>query len=639
MSQAYSFAADAGGIGDGATDNSAAFNRLGADLLNSGATVVVVPGVYLFDHSLCLNSFRNIPKLRIVGYGATFQNTYVGQNGNGKRSWPLAYNVVLPTANSFLIAQTVIGSNQIRCLNPSDAANAIPGEKISIISLDEQYFGYPFNPDQFESAGVLSSDTSTGIILLDRNVRWLHRTDFPDGNANVATFPCGKARFWRMNVPTAGAPGGIVSWDIGHIYEGMQINPTLPGGVDSGVAHYQTFSGRSVRWINCSMPGISPTIIEKAVCQGCKFVDFSEPDKMVDFLDLDDCTTDQPGIGFQSSSTNHVRIRGGRYGGVNTGSAKYVEIVGAEIGTLSYGNTYGCARTVSVRDSVVRAITNPASDLTGGSNQSIDGVNASYIAGGTFAVLKAGTQATHWGLIPGTMLNVATAGGLFSGDVGTGALRQLREDATNFYFDTTLNWQTWPPWAGTVLRFLRCGAIRFDNVTGCDDARTASLAGKLGLREWEILHAVFGGTSATGGNFSTSKWCGSISQLIVNVVQASTVASSKFFINSSMLPNTTFTGAQTLSLGIDVTSRVSRTIDFLAFTNRQAADTLTFGGSPVTALPASQIIQSLGWGLTANSGALVELTVRFDTGLYGKQNTIQFDAGGNSIMNVTGMLL
>lgn len=432
-----------------------------------------------------------------------------------------------------------------------------------------------------------------------------------------------------------------MSWDIGHIYEGMQINPTLPGGSTTDAAHYQTFSGRSIRWINCSMPGISPTLIEKAICQGCEFVDFSEPDKMIDFLDLDDCTTDQPGIVFQSSSTNHVRIRGGRYAGVNTGTAKCVEIIGAEIGTLSYGNTYGCARTVSVCDSVVRSITNPSADVLLGSNQIIDGVNASYIGGGTFAVLKTGNQATHWGLIPGTMLNVATTGGLFSGDVGTGALRQLREDATNLYFDTTLNWQTWPTWAGTLLRFFRCGAIRFDNVTGCDDARTASLASKLGLREWEILHAIFGATGATGGNFSTSKWGGSITKIEINVVQASLVAGARFLFNSTMVPNTTFTGSQTVSLNIDATSRALRTIDLATAWSgsKQASDTATFGGSPVTALPAAQTIQSLGWGLTANSGALIELTARFDTGLYGKQNTLQFDAGGNSIMNVAGMLL
>lgn len=617
-----------GFTGDGKTDNSAAWNSFSAwaSSQSSGVVLRFVPALYNFDHSLCLNCLNNIANLRIVGYGSTFQNTYVGLNGNGRRAWPLAFNQIVPATSSYLINQTNPGDTSFSTITPGDAANIAPGSMVLLASLDVQYFGYPWNPHLVDYVRVLS--VANGVSQTDRAIKWQHRPDFPDGPGLPPTvWPCGKARVWVLNQPT-------LSWDFEHIYEGMQINQPLAGGTQSG-AQYITISGRKVRFVNAVMQGISPTLIERVEFHGCRFTSGGEPDKLIDEAVFDDC--EGPALFWQSSSVNRVRVRGGRYDVYNIGAAKVTDLDGVDIGTLSYGNTYGVSHRASVRGGFVRAISNPSSDLFAGTELVVDGINVSY-ANGSFAVLKAGTQLTHWGLVPGAWFNIATVGNGFSSDVGSGVLLSISEDATNVYYATTLSPALWPSWAGTLVRATKCGDYRFYNVTGCDDARTASRANSLGLREWELLEATLAGTSATGGAFSLSKWGGAIIEITVIVRQASALAGSVFIINSEMVSNSTFTNQQLMTLTIDATTPGKRVISPTTWTNQAQADTLKFGGASATVLPAGQIITGLSWGKTANSGGVVELQIRFDTGMYGKPIILQTDASGNQIANTTGMI-
>lgn len=613
-----------GFVGDGKTDNSAAWNSFSswARLQTSGVVIKFSPGVYNFDHSKCLNFLQNIKFLRMIAYGAVFQNTYSGgaANGGAARSWSIAGNGI-SASSAWLIQQTTIGATSFSLVNASDAANISVGDLLLATSRDIQYYGYPPNADLLEFWRVASVDFINNVIGIDRQIRWEHRTDYPE----VATspFPCGKARVWAMSW------GGITG-DIDHTYEGMSILQA-PNGTA-----YQTATGRKIRYLNCpALVGPSPTVIEDIEYENCGFLTAGEPDKLIDHAGFVRCWG--PSLGWQSSSVNRVRLVSPRLGGYNIGTAKVTDITDPDIGMLSYGNTYGAARRASIRGGFVRAIQNPAADLTGGTNQNVDGVNVSF-ANGTFTILKAGTQLTHWGLIEGLTCNLASTATGFSGDIGSGVVTALRDDAANVYVDTTLPFATLPPWASGAVRFSRTGDIRFYGVTGCDDARHASYANSLGLREWEILTALFANTTATGGAFSLNKWCGSITEITVNVRQASALAGAVFMLNSYMVSASTLSNQQEMTLKIDVTTAGKRVLSQAAWTNQAAADALTFGGVNAKVLPAAQLITGLSWGLTAKASPIIELKIKFDTGMYGKPIVLQADASGNLIANVTGSI-
>lgn len=624
----FDFVRDFGGVGDGVTDNSRAWNAFNAAaiLANPKAGVeLVLPsgGFYVHDLSKCFTFLRSIPKLRIIGHGATIQNIWPGGKSNlwFSMSMPLPIFAGFKTIKSYLIAATNVGDISVTTLNSADAANFAVDEPALVLSGDIQGYGYPMNTDNVDFVRI-KQNPATGQLFIDRPLKNAHRTDFPDFSS---PFPCGKARIWKLNTDAFS-----VSWDVEHTYEGFSILPAPNSG-----DQYQTVTGRHIRYVDIPcMLGPSPSGCETSEFTRVGFLTGGEPDKLCDDVIFDDCRG--PGLGWQSSSINRVRMRGGSWQAYNVGSAKATELDGVEIGQLTFGNTYGAARTVNVRGGFVRSVYNPSSDVISGSNMVIDGTNITYAGTGTvgtFTILKTSNLVPHWCLLSGQLINLSAAGNWFSGDPGTGIVIGTREDATNVYIDTTLPFITLPPWAGTLLRARRCGEIAFHNVDGCDTARQISYATSQGLKSWDIMRATIASPGTTGGAFA-GLWAGCITSLSLNVRQAGT---GKFMFNSYMVPVPAFTPQQLLTATIDTTIPGCRVITPSGWAGKQGSlDTLTYGGT-IPGLPTLQSIRSLSWGLSG-SGAIIDIIARFDVGMYGQSLLAQFGAGTSELIHLPGSL-
>ena len=144
------------------------------------------------------------------------------------------------------------------------------------MSLDLQYYGYPPCCDQFDFVTITASNASTGVVTFANNsLRYTHRADFPDGPSTGGAGgnePCGKARIWPLNSTQNDDARGALPcpWNVSHIYRGITINQLAGGST-----YYQQV-GRSIKMIDCTTIGISPTQIQFASFERCRFLLQSE---------------------------------------------------------------------------------------------------------------------------------------------------------------------------------------------------------------------------------------------------------------------------------------------------------------------------------------------------------------------------
>lgn len=655
----------AGAVGDGSTDNANAWSSISyigraASTAGRGFNLLIPPGTYNFNMQTCGYYFlAGIKDLRISGYGATIQNTYTGTNGNWQRPWSLTtatlWNnsggtiVGVPNGStnplSWLVQSTAVGDTQITMTTPGDAAAWAVGDPILITSLDLQYLGgYPPNPDQFEYHTVTSVNTTTGVVQIDGTIGYQHLSTFPDGGNTP--YPVGKARAWKLSAPFI-VPNPLnpttnytitLPWDINHIYEGLKINDC-----PANTTPYMTTSGKNVQFIDCTTIGISPTVADTVIYKNHVITKVSEPDKMVTHLVLDNVTCLTSGVGFQSSSINNVTIDGGRFAGLNVGTAKYVDIRNAEIDSLSFNNTYGTCRSTNITGGVVRSVSGPASAISGTPQRTIDGTNVTY-ANGVITVPKAGTYRSHWGLTPGMTLNLATSGGGFSGDTGTGIVTSMTEDATNVYVGVTWPFASLPSWAGTGVRVFNTGSVRCSAVYGSDTIRNLSGATLHGVKPWEYCHAQFANFQQTSGVLYD--FAGAVTKIVANVRQPSSLSAARFVLNISMITDDLLNDPKTVTLTINANLRGKRVISQTSFDGKLTSDNLQLVSTPITTLPTGRL-STIGasWGLggvtlpgSTDQVPMIDLEIFLDGGLYGDTLVRKVDGFGSGVTCVTGLL-
>jgi hypothetical protein len=549
----------------------------------------------------------------MIGYGATFQPTSTAAS---VFSWPPAYQAnpgvfQIGQTFSYLISTTAVGNNVVNTINHSDAGNITPGEMIVITSI-YGFIGY--SPFQFEYARVTGVDAFTGAVTLDRNVKWVHRSDFPDydgvfdlgqpyGNCYF-----GKARIWRLTQQG-------YSFDLDHIYEGFSVLPTI-----NNSPNYQVSTGRKITWLNNpTIVGASPSWAEEVTYKHCGFVSGEEPDKMVDRIVFEDCVV--PYIDFQSP-VNRVEFRNCQCGNLNTGAAKILTVDGCDVGQLSSAILFATSSAVTVKNSFVRS-------YYGGPRSSnavtIDGVNVWFGVNGVGII----TVVKQWipsdqayllvnlNTIPGMWVSL---GGYPECNLGTGIIQYVTEDSTKFYIHTTLPYSTIPSWGNNTITFGRTGAQRYYNITGCDAARTLHLATELGCEPWEVTYQNMAGNPS----FDLHPPGGVIQKIEINVMVASTSASTMLIyvyfwsyanpggaqIHSTLTINTGIAGRRTLTQGITSPG----------ITGFKSGDSWIYdGGAAITAIPGD-ICFSMSGGFTPGN-SLVGALVVVDCGLFAKPFT------------------
>lgn len=624
----YNFVSAFSAVGDGATDNSAAWNNFNAAAqantsANKATILYIPPGTYKHTGAICGDCLVNTGTLRIVGYGATIQATDFNGNPWFKPAVPL--NEPAGVSTDRLIQQTNIGDTTVTLVTASASTYFTVGQWVMLSSLDVQYFGFPPNPEQFEFVQVIAINTTTGVLTLNQPIRYEHRTDFPDSGG------VGAARVWNLNSTNhPGQPGGVIRWDnVDHTYEGLTVN--MAPGPDAPT--YATLTGRRLRTINWTGVGHSESVAQTVLHDGSRFLYGCEPDKMVQSIEYRNCEWIGIGLAFQSSleSVRFVNPRIDHF--LNTGTVKSVIVDGGNAGALQTQAFFGRARSAIFRNFTAAVYGTqgsgpPAAGLTD-TGTTFDGTNYSYANGVIKSLPNPGVVLS---CAPGQQIVLRAAQGVILPNLSIGTVTRIFFDGTHINYVTTLPYATLPSWSNNTFSIIDCAALELHNCDGCDNMRMSSEATRRGFNEWEYLKYNFFG-QCSKGNYSliTSALMLEMTFNVLQAIPSAAQAGAKFVMTAFVgLDNTTgaaFSGTP-LQITINLNTAGKRVITPTGFSGQQTGDTITANGVPQSVWPANFVTGGFTSAFSydpttipANQNAVIEVILQNDVGAFRKTLT------------------
>lgn len=621
-----------GGVGDGITENAPAWNAFGTYARTQSAAgkaviLIINPGTYKYDQTLCYYSLMNIAKLHVIGYGATIQNNASNFQGN---PWFYQSQPLRDGSNnysSWFIQQTTPGASTFTLVTPSDTSNLQVGDWVMLASLDIQYNGYPPNCDQFEFVRITAINAGTGVITIAQTIRYQHRTDFPDAVPSAGV-PCGKARVWQLNTLGWPVPGGRISWDIEHIYEGMTVNQSTSA---FGPGPYAGFTGRSIRTINWRGVGFSESVIMDCTHESPYTAFGSEPDKLVGLIEYRD-GWNESGIGFQSASIDRVRMIGMKIEGSFGTGGKECYVHDCDIASLGAANGQGIGRSTIISQSKIA--TYAGEGLGTSSGIVVDGSIVTF-ANGVFIISKATGSFTiaNWNCIPGSQIRLNGPSDMFVGDIGTGIVLSITDDVNNFYISTTLPFATLPAWANGNGWVQRNNALDFINCTGCDIVRRYSAAHDAGKQPWAWWTFFWAG-HFTAGNFWLG-FGGIPNYISINVRQPTQSACTFNLDMGTVYDPVAVTSLGSYQLNINTLIRGQRIYTPTGFTGIQSGDTFTLNGVAKTTLQNVLVGREFASFFPAPAEPdylqpIMEMEIGLDTGIFRRLLTQHTDDSGGS---------
>jgi hypothetical protein len=509
-----------------------------------------------------------------------------------------------------LIQTTAIGDTTVTLLNPTFISQFHVGDWVMVSSLDIQYFGFPPNCDNFDFVQITAINAGTGVLTFGSSLTNAHRSDFADGGNPV---PCGKARVWQL------AQTGI-PWDIDHLYEGIEVRVTT-----NSLLTYMNMAGKSYKILNCIWPGISPSVAKTIEVVGCTLTAQNEPDKLVKSLLIDE-TRIQGLLDFQSSSIDCVTIRNCLIElDLSVGQAKQTLVQNCDIAIFtegSPGGQYGTARGLTLDNCIIHQMPHPST--IAGSSVTIDGTDVIY-ASGVFKIRKAGTPSS-WGIALGSMINLLGPGNSFSGNLGTGIVTKISEDATYILIQTTLPYVTVPSWVTGALILRQTGyAVR--NCSGCDEIINLNKLTAQGLNPWgnfELLLTGYGPNPPGRGTSGFLTDCiGNLTTVTVDVIQAypNTGGQATLDLAFTAVDAATMATSVTYEIQIDLTVAGKRVFTQSALTGKAGADVVAYNSVAQTTLKSGAWVLANGeWTYFLNTPNLfpvpiVRFLLQFDTGI------------------------
>ena len=439
-------------VGDDSTDNMQAlldWNRWARNESEAGRGVdMKLPnGTYRYNPNTLGGTLwlMGIKRLRISGYGAAFKNAYDISNGRSfdkELPFPTATAVNIGATPGNLINSCPASSTTITLSTASEHKAYQAGDWILIGGMNTQRDGYPFNLDHFEFLQIYSKDESAGVLTIVGNTRNDYLSTWPDDS--VVSLQIGKARIWNLSTLstyTQNHDGVLLPWDIDHVYEGFDCS-TLPSYEG---AFYFSITGKKLRFIDCITAGLSPSIAGYAEFKGCQVTSDSEIDKLVETVLVDGCLV-QSTFSLQSSSVEHAIIRNSRVTSPVKAGGKFLTVENSwldSIDMLDYH--YGSNRAVDIRNSLIRNF-GLRDYISAGFFQILSPITYSN---GTITIPKSGHIIDTYACHPGQACQIMRDNfGYFSGDYGSGIVIAVRDDATYWYIDTNLHFQTLPSYAG-----------------------------------------------------------------------------------------------------------------------------------------------------------------------------------------------
>jgi hypothetical protein len=373
------------------TDNGVAFCYWNFWARSQG-TVSVLPssGTYCFNGLtgttiagnayLPCYAFVGISNMTIDGLGSVaLQNTYSeiasGANSAGSTCFPLMKRSVI---QGYFINQTVQGSTSFSFVNSGDAANFSVGQTIMLGSLDSQYLGYPPNCGQFEYVRI--SGISGGTVTVYEQIKYEHRTDFPD-YSETPPYNCGAARAWSMSSSAFAGDDGA-AWDGLFTFNGLQVNRP-PGQFAS--QSYATLNHREVVTNDWVGVGHSETNGKGFTKNNSNYLTAGEIDKLVDKIIENDPHGPSVGLGAQSSNPLRMIVTGGIIGSM-VGFGRQSTVRGARIAVVQPGAQFGLSSNAVFEecDIYATAENNLGNVIDGAITGTIDGTNVYWAAAGTF---------------------------------------------------------------------------------------------------------------------------------------------------------------------------------------------------------------------------------------------------------------
>ena len=665
-----------GGIGDGVTDNALALANFGHwgrafVLQNGGIDLFMAPGHYLFNGASnypqpgtpsltgCQDCFTNLGKFNLYCAGTRWTNI---QNDN-LACWPFptfTHPIRDPAGNStgLLISTTTRGANTFTLTNIADAAKLTVGVTVALMSLDVQGYGFPGNGQWFEWVTPTAIDLATGIVTIAELIRFEHRSDYPDFNAD---WPCGRARVWGLTTggwQAANGHGGYfpelvtTSWDIDyHIIGPLKVDlPPFGDGANPPftlVQNYQTINGRFVSTYGWEGPGFSESIADRVVHDHAVMNTQALPDKMVSSLVYKNCrstVTSGASVAFQNPY-DFVLMENCTFPGVATGTVKNFRAVNCDFNSFGFGFiSYGLSSSQTVENCRIYDWGNvsvaPIYDGTA-TPTTIDGTNISF-ANGVFTLLKSGVG--FWGsVVPGGYISFVAPNAGYPGNTGNMRILSTTEDATHVFITTDSSFVTKPSWA-SAFYIHQLMDTKVINCTGCDRARYLSEASAKGFRSWEYVRFVFDALT-TGIASYLDCLGGTAVRITVDVFKAGAVTGGWQFTFGTADPGNNFVVDAFPGLNITINPAIAgkRVLTTTGFTGLQTGDSVVMVATPITVLPTNRVlVQQLNIFLpvatTSQLSPGVELTVEMDTGQVRKGMPVQFGQDGSAWVNIQGRL-
>jgi len=582
-----------GWVGDGVTNNDLAW----ANTRTWGTTIqpnnqslpvslLIPPGTYHISGSMVWPSFlcdggstpgtQGIRNSVIHAYGAKFDRTMLGGTFNTVGT--------TGTATGAFFANGKVGDTSITLITHANASVFTPGNWMCLAAMETMGYGYPPNPYYFEYQQILSSNSSTGVIVLGDS---FNNISTPLRNSYLSTYP---AYANGMNGP-AYAYCMDPSWGTETEWHGL--------AVDQG--NNQVYgSQKKLTFINCRFvsssagsQGYAPSATKELKMIGGKNGDMLvEVDKCVELAEFKNIEMKQ--VLFQSSTTQKCLIDGCSIPQGINGTPKNIIVRDTDAGLFKFGPNYGATETVLVENSRLGSIGyNGATGCTLASITSITNgvikiVNGNQSGANPIPFLMPGSK----GFFSNYQNGVDNYGLPF-------AVLSITADSSYTYYQTTLpavlpTWNTTPYSNPDRIVPHPCQSVTFINVSGCPQATWMSSAPPARPAFEYSKLTYFGSMPQNGTNLLRGYNWGNLSKLTINVRKAYSGATSPAVANVAGIVTTSSYTANYYYVNIDLTQAGLRTITPTTINGALGNDVL--GSAP------GNIWFTGNWGLAGFSG-------------------------------------
>jgi hypothetical protein len=430
---------------------------------------------------------RGIRHLRVVGYGATFDDA----NGTGAGYFVGSLGQSQDSAHDARVYRAFAGATSVQLLDPTQSALFPAGNYVVLTGFDLMGYGYPSNQQYFEFLKVLDVNSTTGVVTFSS----------PLMNSYLSTWP-----LYYGGSPTyldQGGPATLYAldpnWDIEVEFYGLTLAHT---GQLYGNGHRISFTDVTFSR-GCAIPSETQTWIWNHSTCG----DNIEADKLVDAIIFNGGSLGS--IDFQSSSIKFVQADNLNVLRYWNGTPQKAIITNSHLAAFRAGPLgYGRTDEIIMNNTVIDQFDAVG---VGAGNTGVD--IRSYMSMNNGVISVPNSMGPQPWAVPGTQVFFSGSYSAFPGFI----VKDVSQDAANTYISTT--WQGgWPSpswgYQGTYLSLHDHPAPKF-TCTGCSGASGSYLAT---LPAGSPLFTY--GSGSASGNFGSGAWSrvwGKIKTLKINV--------------------------------------------------------------------------------------------------------------------------